>query len=371
MPSGLVTNRVLNFTLRPLTPLHVWSGRTLLMGLDVIRRGRNLCFVDIERLPPEIVHQLYSTPANQIPDVLEKYSAQLPCRLEVKSTGFLPPKAQILELNQYVVPGSTLKGYIRTTVLYLMLKAIGEKGLAEALRRGVNLDEEPKNVAQGLEAEFFRAPQPGGKGGFVDSFQSLLVSDPEVVVDPGCLVVSEIRGVELLGRELKRIASQYALLATCGELRYRVSVRAPDKSVVSNIARPVREHFKDIERLRMLEEVDLLKALRDFGCYILSKELERVKLFKDLAGYAQMLEDLQRRYCSKPSSCVVARIGFSTGLTAKTVLGVVKESDPQLYQEVRSFMERQVHHAWDELTIKLVETSRGLVGPGWCELCVH
>ncbi|NAZ27471.1 MAG: type III-A CRISPR-associated RAMP protein Csm5 [Thermogladius sp.] len=371
MPSQLAASRTLELILRPLTPLHVWSGRRLLMGLDVVRRGGNLCFVDIERLPPEMVNQLYSTPAEQIPRVLEKYSAQLPCRLEVKFTGFLPPKAQILELNQYVVPGSTLKGYIRTAVLYLMLKAIGEKGLAEALRRGVNLDEKPKNVAQGLEAEFFRAPRPGGEGGFVDSFQSLLVSDPGVVVDPRCLVVSEIRVVELLGRELKRIASQYALLATCGELKYRVSVRAPGKSAVSNIARPLREHFKDIERLRVLEEVDLIKALRDFGCYILSKELERVKSFKDLAGYADMLEDLHRRYCSKPSDCVVARIGYSTGLTAKTVLGVVKEADPQLYQEVRSLMERSLHHTWDELTIKLVETPRGLVGLGWCELCVH
>jgi hypothetical protein len=58
-------------------------------------------------------------------------------------------------------------------------------------------------------------------------------------------------------------------------------------------------------------------------------------------------------------------------LTAKTVLGVVKEADPQLYQEVRSLMERSLHRTWDELTIKLVETPRGLVGLGWCELCVH
>jgi hypothetical protein len=58
-----------------------------------------------------------------------------------------------------------------------------------------------------------------------------------------------------------------------------------------------------------------------------------------------------------------------TGHTAKTVLSIVKEAEPQLYQQVKSFMEFHLHHTWDELTIKLAKTPQGLVGPGWCELC--
>jgi CRISPR-associated protein Csm5 len=365
--------KTLSLVLRPVTPIHVWSGKKLLMGLDIVRRGADtLCVVDLNMIPPSIVNELASARAEDMPRILEKYSAQLPCKLVVKAVEAIPLNVQVLELNQYIVPGSTLKGYIRTAILFHMLKGIGDKAkLVEVLESGIDLTQEPKRVSEGLEARFFRAPKPPKQGGFVDSFQSLLVSDPELRVDADCLRVSELQVAELSGGKLKPIARQFAVVATCGELRYRVSIRVPTPEILNSIVQRVHEHVADVEKLRLLDGVDIAKVLKEFGCFILSKEIERVSIYKELGDYLNLLKNLYTRYCEKESRCVIARLGYMTGHIAKTVLSIVKDVHPQLYQQIRAYMESKLHHTWDELTIKLVRSSQGLVGPGWCEVCIE
>jgi CRISPR-associated protein Csm5 len=371
MHSSAISVKTFALTLHPLTPIHVWSGRKLFSGLDVVRKSPDtLCIVDTDRLPPNVVNELLAVRAEDMPKVLEKHSAEVLCKQEVKVAISIPPAVQILELNPYVVPGSTLKGYIRTSVLFHLLKSVGDKSrLSNVLRSGVDLEKEPKFVSEGLEAQFFRAPKPPKQGGFVDSFQSLLVSDPEVLAELKCYSVSELQVVELRAGALKPIANQYAVVVTCGELRYHISIRTPKEGILRLVALSVPEHKGDIEKLYLLEKLNLIEALREFGCHILSKEIEKAKLYKELSNYVKLLESFHARYCEKESNCVIARIGYMTGHTAKTVLSIVKEAEPQLYHQVKSFMESYLHHTWDELTIKLAKTPQGLVGPGWCELC--
>jgi len=33
-------------------------------------------------------------------------------------------------------------------------------------------------------------------------------------------------------------------------------------------------------------------------------------------------------------------------------------------------MESQLKHIWDDLTVKLTKTPKGLIGVGWCEICL-
>jgi CRISPR-associated protein Csm5 len=343
------------------------------MGLDIVGRGADmLCIVDLDKLPSNIVNELANARADDIPKILERRSAQLPCKLVLRAIATVLPYAQVLEMNQYIVPGSTLKGYIRTAILFHMLRGISDKAkLVEVLESGIDLTKESKYVSEGLEAQFFRVPRPRKQGGFVDSFQSLLVLDPELRVEPNCLSVSELQVVELVGGKLKPIASQFAVVATCGELRYRVSIRASTPGILSRVVSQVPEHKADVEKLRLLDGVDIVKVLKEFGCSILLREIERLSIYKELEAYLSLLKDLYSKYCTRESRCVIARLGYMTGHIAKTVLSIVKDAYPQLYQQIRSYMESKLHHTWDELTIKLVRSPQGLVGPGWCEVCIE
>ena len=372
MQSSFTTTKSLRLALHPLTPIHVWSGRKLLIGLDVIsKRLETLCIVDIDRLPPDIVERLSTVHTKDIARTIGRHVAKIPCRQELKTTITLPPSAQLLELNQYIVPGSTLKGYIRTSILFYLINSLSRDKIADVLRGGIDLTQKPNKVSEGLEAYFFRAPKPPRQRGFVDSFQALLVSDPELAVDQKCYSVSELQVHEFASKGLKHIASQYAVTVSCGELRYRIDIRAPQSAILSAIVGAVHVHKDDVEKMRLLESISITKALKEFGCYVLSKELKKVEIYKELDSYAKILSSFYARYCEKELNCVVARIGYMTGHVAKTVLSIVRSVDPQLYQDIKAFMESHFRHAWDELTIKLVKTSQGLVGPGWCELCLE
>uniref|UniRef100_A0A7C5YSX6 CRISPR type III A-associated protein Csm5 n=1 Tax=Ignisphaera aggregans TaxID=334771 RepID=A0A7C5YSX6_9CREN len=373
MQHSLFTTKSYDISLHPITYIHVWSGRRLNMGLDIVRKHTGtLCIVDETRISPNIVNEILKSRIEDVPKILEKYSDNIACKYELK-TDFIPTlHSAILELNPYIVPGSSLKGYIRTAILFEFLNEIKDKNkLIKVLRSGINTSADPRNVSQGLEAGFFRAPKPKRQKGFVDSFQTLLVSDPILSIESKCYNLSELLVYKLQqSKSLQYIASQYAVTVSCGKLRYRIDLIAPSKDMISMISKVDEEHKAIVDRLRLLLEKNLVIALKNFGCYLLSKELERVKGIGELSQYARLLAELEERYCKIESRCILARIGYMAGLHSKTVIGIVKTVDQQLYEEVRRLMEAQLHHSWDEFTIKLVKTPQGFVGPGWCEICL-
>jgi len=371
MQHSLTVLKSLKLILHPITPIHVWSGQKLVVGIDIVKKHmETLCIVDEARIPQELINTLLTARVEDMPKIIESYSDRIPCKQELKAVITLSPYVSVLELNPYIVPGSTLKGYIRTATLFAFIREIGDANkVVNILKAGVNLGGNPKQVAEGLEASFFRKPKPKKQRGAVDSFQSLLVLDPELNVELDCYNVSEIHVYELQKKMLKRIASQYAITVNCGELKYHINLVAPVNEILLAISRTAIEHRDVVDKLRLLVDRDILKTLKMFGCYLLSKEIEKVKNVAELSNYAKLLSDLNAKYCEKDIDCTIARIGYMTGLLSKTVIGVIKEFDAQLYNDIKNFMTSHIHHTWDELTIKLVKTSQGLVGPGWCEIC--
>jgi CRISPR-associated protein Csm5 len=371
MQASDLVSRTHTVTLRPLTPTHVWSGQRLIVGLDLVQLGVDrFCLVDAEKLPPDAILEMSRMRLEDIPKFLERLGSSLPCRQELR-VGGEPPRvgAQVLELNKYVVPGSTLKGYIRTALLYYLLNQIKDADrLKDILRSGIDPSADPRRVSEGLEAIFFRTPRLKKQRGFVDSLQSLLVSDPTVELSPECYRVTQILVYEL--PRLAIVASLHAIVVSCGRLVYTLNVMKPLKEGLTLIDRAKGDHSRILERLQLLSREDLLGALRIFGCYVLSTELERVKGIKELENYAVLLTKFSEMYCRSGSTCVPAKIGFAAGIHSKTVIGLVKRVDPDLYASVRSSMESQIRHVWDELTLKLTRTEQGLVGLGWCELCL-
>lgn len=388
--------------LRPLTPIHVWSGQKLVVGFDLVRlKDNRICVVDTDKIPNSVVERLVKVDVKSIPGILAESSSSLICKQIILSDIDLSSimasareNVMVQELDHYIVPGSTLKGYIRTAILYHLLNRLiraDPKKAENIINSGLNLHEKPKNVSIGLEASLFRAPRPqirkkGSKqtpavGGFVDAFQSLLVSDPYVKVSPECYKLTEMFSYELLSREskgLKLIGSQYVIVATCGELVYNVKIVKPLDigDVNKRIDRAVKigdiSHERAIEKISMLSKEDILSALREFGCQILSLEISRIEKIHELRQYYEFLLRYKEKYCDeKKDKCVIARIGFGCGVYSKTVLSLIKNHYPRMYNQIVNYMSTRIGHAWDEKTLKLVYLSKSLTGPGWCELCLE
>lgn len=355
--------------LRPLTPIHVWSGRRLIYGIDIVRRDNRACVVDFDRLPQHVVDRLLNVRAEDMARAIESYASILPCKEDVGLRVPLSSGAQVNELAKQVVPGSSLKGYMRTAVMYAMLKDLEPaENVRKVLSSTVDLNAEPKNVAQGLEGYFFRTPRPRKQGGFVDSFQQLTVSDPEVSLSSDCLSIEEFMVYKL--PTMSKIASQYVVAVLCGELSYSIKVFA-SPAEARNIVSLTSEHQQVLKRLALLHSDDiLLRSLKTFGCDLVRYEIERIRDVRELEQYRQLLYEFAKRYCGmQQTNCVIARIGYMTGLRSKTAIGIIKEVDPDLYHNIRAKMEQQLKHTWDELTIKLANLGEKLVGVGWCEIC--
>ncbi len=372
MQANELTARSYIITLKPLTPIHVWSGQNLVVGVDLLHLGGGrYCLVDFEGLSQHIdVTKVISMRIEELPKLLESLKDGLPCLRELKAYEVLPSgtsPTSVQELNRYVIPGSTLKGYIRTAILYSLLSRRNANEVRKILESGIDFQKDPKHLSEGLEACFFRAPRPR-RMGFVDAFQSLLVSDPTLELDPDCYRIARIEVCEL--PDGNTIASQYAVVVQCGKLTYKVDVLKSLENGRARISKAAPEHEDDLKKLQLLSHEDLLRALRDFGCYILLRELERVRGCSKLGGYTALLEEFLKVYCRGSSNCVIARIGFGAGVYSKTVIGLMKQVAQDLYALVKNVMEIGLGHTWDEKTVKLTRTERGSVGLGWCELCL-
>ncbi len=352
--------------LRPLTVVHVWSGVNAVVGLDLVRiDSETMCLVDFENLPEDVVTKLAeSLDTGELTKLGRE--GKLPCKARFTIAEPLPESVkQIRLMSSQIVPGSELKGYIRTAMLYYLLKTgkISKNELPRLIqlapdRRAI------KKVADKLETSAFRVERPHKQGGYADAFQMLLISDPTLRTEIK-LTIRALRVIEIRGQTLREIAQNYAVVLEDGELMYNITVLRPVEKA------PNPEFNNVLSKYRLLSEIDLVKVLRKFGCKLIEHELRRIQGIQKLDEYKKFLEQLLDRYCREESKCVPVRIGFMTGHQAKTILPYIKETNPSLYNTITNILSMIYHHTWNEHTLKLVSINNKSLGVGWCELCLQ
>ena len=363
-----VVVKKLSIIVEPLTPIHVWSGDDAVTGIDLVYIDDKACVVDYEKIPQEVIAEALGIDINQLQNVLLKYKERIPCRITAKVVSRPAPRARVKLVNKYIIPGSSLKGYIRTAVAFHKISSMDPSRAKSALQSGIDLFKPPKNVAQGLEGLLFREPRPRKARGFVDMFQMIYISDP--VLNDVELSLLEFLVKEPINSDLRDISRINVIAFTKGKLKYVLTLVAPVS--INQIVNPAREHYKDLNRLTEPLKMNLLDILRSFGCHILKYELNRVQNITQLNEYVKFLQKLSKDYCERgfENECVIGRLGFMTGHQAKTILTLIKTIEPDLYNEVVSFMSRNLGRIWDERTFKLTKINDALMGIGWCKICL-
>jgi len=240
---------------------------------------------------------------------------EVTCRARPGLRGF-SPHIKDLEHRPYI-PGSEIKGAVRTSVLYAVLgeedrrKAFLEKveelkGYRELSRR--NLERKLEDLTSGVEGNL-RGAKNDAK---YDLLKFVSVSDSEPMT-------SENLRIEVLRSEgTSRYTRTFLeVLAEGAEASFYVRVDGlPD---VGRLGLEALKNWLSLDRL--------LEA-----CYERSKDIleEEGRYFKDQGAILDQISRLKEE--NEPSSPLL-RLGWGQGFLSTTVDLRVKQADPELYEE--------------------------------------
>ncbi len=373
----------LTLLLEPVTPIHVSSNRESIVGIDAILEGNQVVFIDLESslkdLDPMVLEKISSIASTKeglyrLAEILRR-EGRFALLFKAVAKAKLSNGARVRLMQRTIVPGSTLKGYIRTAILNELLRTIQNPKNILDEKIGKNLLGDPRNVAQDLEDYLFRTWRLPKQGGFVDAFANLIVSDP--IAERYELAVRELKVVERATE--KAIATIFVVTLESGSLRYNIQISKPVNmnSIVEK--NDVKNEIQDIlKRLGLIAEIirdnpsNLIRIIREYGCRHLREELKRIRRSDRVSIYniyTNKLEELEKLCRSTSSNCAPARIGFGTGHEAKTIALYLKDVYPDLYDNLKKQMSNKIGRIWDSLTLKAVIEDGSLVGVGWCRIC--
>jgi len=173
--------RRIELAVKVLTPLHIGTGTVLTEGFDYVCHNGNTYRLDLDALAeelytrdPKLTETLLRTPPGQLlkPEDLCPDAPYVRYVLSGEPSGREFREAIKDPHDRPYIPGSSLKGALRTVIAWHAWKELGL-----SLSR-IRLGSKPKNAAEDLEAEIFgRDPEKGKKSPHHDLMRALRISD--------------------------------------------------------------------------------------------------------------------------------------------------------------------------------------------------
>lgn len=374
--------------LRPLTPIHVWSGTNAYVNVDAFVEGDDFYYLAgdiIDKLPASVLERIleiskkdHAKAMRIMFNSLREIGALAPvAKVRVKSGSLVGQQVKLLHRN--LVPGSTLKGYIRTAILRSLLMQKHSDMATEIIKRGIDTSAKPAWVSAGLEAHLLKRPRIRSQGGSVDALELIMISDPRTKERKISLRELRVVYVNDPGRTVAKLLALTLDPMENDVLVYDLTINTSPARIDAIDRKRLKEEevqfLVEVVKLkesfaRMLSSKSfLLEAIREHGCRLI--EIERGKIHHSLRDYVAFLDDIESRLCRKGLECAPARIGFMAGRESKTIIDIVQGYTPDVYNEVASLMSSSLKRIWDSMTLKLVDLDGKLVGVGWCELCIE
>lgn len=367
-----------------LTPLHVGGGGEAFLGVDAVASGGNVYIIDVECAAISAVAtglvsaedlaqlqsgQLMGRLASALDELLSAYRRQrIPCRpyrlvarAVDRPTGSVSIALPVLDY----VPASTVKGLLRTALVYALLDEVKSQVL-EAARRavaGINPGDARSLKTAGTAVEYVLLqglkPHSRRRSFRFDAARLLRVS--ETVHVKADFELREFIRVNVVSYE--RVASRFVVAFAPGSsFTYRAEI----------LESPARRHagIQSLDWAKRLLEVDSRVALDTLkrGLGILSEtiveyEVSRLEA-RGFEMYREYLSGLARR---DSDGCYVLRLGYGAGHASKTIVPWLEKNAPSIAKALRAKLSRHYERLWDNRTTTV--TPQGL-GVGWVRLCL-
>jgi len=326
--------------LKTLTPVHIGSGRELSRDVEFLKIGNEVGVVDEKKIlsiiGEENIPLWVSMIEKQEPliDYLKKRQPGLNLSQVSSRTMPLYTKnfSRIKTLKEHLidgmghplVPGSSIKGAIRTAILNILLKELNHKWKEEELinRRGKFSD---KNIQSRI---FGNDPNH-------DFMRFLKIGD--ALFEPDSLLAMSVLSMNYLFDRTKRDDKFLMLTEVIGaeeetSIRLKLDIDHWQKNIEANeIRQPVPEFMRDYE--------SLFQAINLFTRELVEGEIdfwEEDKNLNAVENYLEELENILKAIKNCSSKETVLRLGHGSGWIFMTGGWIKNEDliDNQLYYKI-------------------------------------
>jgi CRISPR-associated protein Csm5 len=318
-----------------LSPLHIGSGSNLMLGYDLVAHGgrtyrvnedvllENVLLKDEEGKAPELNKILMGRPASELleegdfeesPEGLFRYVLDgSPSKKEGEVV------EQIKDVyGRLYLPGSSLKGALRTVMMWGIYKEQERKPNLDRLGRGARW------AAQPLERELF------GRNPNYDWLRALHVGDSAPTVADGRLALRTVRVYPTSAR---------------GGPGLDVDVEAIERGTVFD-AQITLENYgfegAGAARLRWQGKRRWIKRLPQLGLeYTRQRLLTEAKYYKEEGGPSRAMrfyDGLINRLLKLPKDTLLLQVGWGTGWESKTLgSSMLRQDDRQFEKLLRDY----------------------------------
>ncbi len=359
--------------LRVITPVHVWSGEDLSLNLDYCYANGKVYLIDFFKLDEKtrnnIVLRRMPVPCPPRSGVVEVLDAN------TDISRFKSIKKHLRLGGVRLIPGSTIKGVLRTAFLYHIFKndkRLYNSVVNEIRDKLITIQQSPtrtarrtaKEVAVPIEAHL---KQPVNSFA-IDAFSRVVVSDPLSHSISSAVYLAEV--YELSGNTIRfKVASPLEVLLPGSTIEYTIGIM---KRKEFNAHGRITSILPRIEEKYSMVSLEVLrKSLREFSIDTIDYELKRVNSTRDLDHYAKMLKELKAKVSD---NTFYVKIGYMCGHKFKTIdLALDSNTAGILKSSMSILVSRSTHgriNIWDDLTVKLTRVENRLVGIGWVELAL-
>ncbi|MGY4707269.1 type III-A CRISPR-associated RAMP protein Csm5 [Candidatus Bipolaricaulota sp. J31] len=312
-----------------LMPLHIGTGQKLAEDFDYVCHNGKTYRLDLDALAaelytrdPNLTEQLLRIPPGQLlkPEDLRPDAPYIRYVLDGTPSGQEFREAIKDPHDRPYIPGSSLKGALRTVIAW---HAWRELGLSFAQ---VRLGGKPKNAAEDLEAEIFgRDPEKGRKSPHHDLLRALRISD-SVPDDTATLGIYQVRVWTRRGA-----AAPISVEAIKSGVSFHMEASV-DECLFSEWAKQARG-FPFSHR-------DWLDSIPEFALKRAKERLEREIDFWQKAGLKELIYPLLKRITElkkQGERGFPLQLGFGTGWEGTTIGAPLKEDPrwPEVHRRYR------------------------------------
>ena len=385
----------MKYELEVLSPVHIGSGETL-SPIEYWIKGNTLKIADADNFFKKFTSEDVSSLSKSAEDrnfTLYEFAAKRRLNLSPKyeMVSKCRPRGDIhLEVkgvkNEVYIPGSSIKGAIRTAILYKWLKdgnsdkILGSEEVEDIktlyqrmkivhdrrernyIKR--NLNKKLGNFISNLERKAFRGKENDPK---YDIFKYIQISDtssrsPEESLE---LRLVQILEMDVRGRRVdwyRRRNREVQLYLEC--LKQGINF--------TGYIKPVKEP-KALESLKLREEKlsieYILGACRTFSRDLNEHEIEFGKKYR-INFLVSAINELKNEQEHSGEKEALMKLGWGSGFLSTTISMFVKEEDEELYKAIVSMAPRGYEDEFPKTRRIVFEDEEPRYPPGWVKIKV-
>jgi CRISPR type III-A-associated RAMP protein Csm5 len=342
-----------NVTAKPITPIFVWSGDTLYKNADFKIVNNKVLIIDIMKLISKSI---------KLEEGFKEENAR-----EIQGYKLIfdnhPDYDNLLDqgifmINNNLIPGSSLKGLIRTSLANRLVK--DDPNILSEVKINIKNFEtkshkksrnDIKNLGKPIEDLFKRDVGYERYKKTYDMLTRLIVSDPEI--QNFKLNLRKIEINEINGNFHKEIL---AITLDEGLLNYNIEIFKPINYGI------YEDKIKNLDS-KITKDM-IIESIKNFSNLLVKKELEKIKSDNKYKNYQDFLTRIKNS--NNSNNCFPLRIGMFTSHIAKTV-----EVNKELENFRSNLLSKIYRHYWDNKTLKVTKLDNDYLGIGWIMICVN